>query len=312
MKLLFTTLAFFLTVNAYATEKNNSIELTLSQEERKHFFRLQDDEYKDIYENRMVDEYCEKRVLNGNCSYNAQTGMTCRAGGSFCTTDPTWEYDNCYETLRYACQVERSVFIRSEFVKTHIHNIDLKLDENLKLGNAKLNLAVASKHAAVSVNLANSYPKDLIHYVIDKSGEKTTIIIKPLMSEALAEQFKNLSVENLSFDKGEINLLIKNGAVLKDFIKLSSIQIDQDRLFGDKIIYSTPYRKPEKGGKYDVQENDLNVKFNCQNSNIPCLNKGKYNVYIKVGILLNDKVLNAKDFSYLNKDIKGQIYKVRL
>ncbi len=311
MKSPLTILAFLVTFSAFAIEKKNSIDLTLSSEEAIQSFRLEDDEYKDIYENRMVDEYCEKRVLNGNCTYDAQTGMTCRAGGRSCTTDVTWEYDNCYETLRYACQVMRSVFVRKEFVKTHIHNIDLKLDKNLKLGNSNLNLTVVSKLADVSVKLTNSYPKDLILYTLDKSGDKTSIIIRPVMSEAMAQQFKNVSLENLSFDSGEINLEIKNGAVLKDFIKLSDIQIDKNRPFGDKIIYATPHQQSEEGGIYETQGRDLHVEFTCRNSKIPCPNQGKYNVYIKAGILLNDKVLNIKEFSYLKNKVQAQIYKIR-
>jgi hypothetical protein len=305
MKHIISAIFLALSLTSFASTGNDSELVSLSQNQRNAAIHLESDEYKDIYEYQTVDATCERQVWNDRCTRDS-SGWNCTGG----TCSPS-SYDVCYSTERYSCRREEYVFVRKDFVKTHKHNIELKLSEDLILMEKILDLEVKAENEKISLNLKNSYSDHLIKFDMKKSGENTQIVIKPIMTKALAESFKNVSLQNLSYKNGDISFEIKSGAKLKDFIKVSHIQIEKKKIFSDEVIYQTPYKKYETGGEFILNNNDLQILFTCKNSKIPCVKKDKYDVFVEVEMELTDKVLNISNFSYLKKELTAELLKTK-
>jgi hypothetical protein len=252
-----------------------------------------------------VEATCERRVWNERCTRTFE-GLTCYQGS--CSSG---EYDQCFNEERYQCQREESVYGGLRYLYTYTHNVTLKLSEDLDLGNQVLKITTEADRGALEVTLNNSYSDNLLKYHIKRETNSTLITISPVMSKQLAETFKTVSLQNLSYDNGDISFDIKSGANLKDFIKVSSIHIEKNRIFSDKIVYQTPQRSYEKGGEIKPMGNDLGFMFTCKNSKIPCISKGKYDIYVTLDMGLTDYVLNVNQYLFLKKEIKGEVLKVR-
>jgi hypothetical protein len=305
MKKFISLIVCILSLSSYASTKAESETVSLSGQSRSADFTLVSDEYESIYDLRTVDATCEREVWNDRCTRDS-SGWNCHQG----TCSPS-SYDQCYSTERYSCEREEYVYVGERFIKTHTHNITLMLSEDLNLKNQTLKIKTQAEAAKLSVQLENSYSDNLIKYDVTKDAEGTLITINPIMSKELAETFKSVSLQNMKFDNGNISFDIKSGANLKDFMKVSEIHIEKNRLFNDEIIYLTPYQSHEKGGEIRPVGNDLNFLFTCKNSNIPCITKGKYDIFVTLDMGLTDFVLNVNEYLFLKKEIKGEALKAR-
>lgn len=305
MNKFISVLSLALSLSSFASTGNDTEVVSLSQDRRDSAIHLESDEYKDIYEYQTVDSTCEREVWNDRCTRDSN-GWNCTDG----TCSPS-SYDVCYSTERYSCRREEYVFVRKEFVKTHKHNVELILSEDLMLMEKILDLEVKAENNRLSMKLKNSYSENLIQYNLKQSGENSQIVIKPIMTKAIAETFKTVSLQSLSYKNGDISFEIKSAAKLKDFIKVSHIQIEKKKIFSDEVIYQTPYKKYETGGEFILNNNDLQILFTCKNSKIPCASKGKFDVFVEVELGLTDQVLNMSSFSYLKKELTGELLKTK-